>query len=162
VRGGRASWVPAWCWSLRYETAESAAVAGNDHVEPVDEHRASDRTQCVSHESREPDLGEERHAGSRVSGNGRPVAKDEPPAVVALVFRDGGQESHCFVVGEWEQTQLFGPVDLGDDTRRPPAELSGTGVEKNRARKPSCRRIRREHGVGHGPTLSIDKQIFKY
>ena len=69
------------------------------------------------------------HAAALVARNERPVAKDEPPAVTAFVFRHGGEESPGFGIGEREQTQLTVPVDPGDDTRRPPTELSGAGVE---------------------------------
>jgi hypothetical protein len=85
-------------------------VAGDELVEAVDEHRRSDRPQGASDRLREPHLGEERHAASRVAGNRRPVGKDEPPAVTALVFRHSGKEGFGFVIGEWEQSELFASV----------------------------------------------------
>jgi hypothetical protein len=137
-------------------------MAGNELVERVDERRRSDRPQDVSERMRQPHLGEERDAPSRVAGNRRPVAKDEPPAVATFVFRHGGQEFPGFFVSESEQAQPFVPIDLRDDTRRPPAELSGSGIEQYRTREPSGRHVRRKHVFGHRVRLSVDNQIFKY
>jgi hypothetical protein len=136
-------------------------VARNELVEPVDEHRRADRSQHTSEWPRQPHLGKERHAAALVARNERPVAKDEPPAVTAFVFRHGGEESPGFVIGEREQTELTVPVDPGDDTRRPPAELSGAGVEEYRTREPSDRHLRDQGVVGHRQRVTLDNQLFK-
>jgi hypothetical protein len=110
-------------------------VACDHLVESVDERRGPKSSQHASERSSEPDLDEERDAASGVAGNGRPVSQDEPPAFVTCFFGDGSEEAAGLVVGQWQQRQLFASVERGDDPRRPPAELSGAGIEQNGARE---------------------------
>jgi hypothetical protein len=154
--------VSPWRRAFWHQTAEPAAVARNELVDPVDEHRRADRSQHTSEWPRQPHLGKERHAAALVARNERPVAEDEPPAVTALVFRHGDEESPGFVIGEREQTQLTVPVDPGDDTRRPPTELSGAGVEEYRTREPSDGHVSGKCVFGHRLRLTLDSQLFKY
>ena len=86
--------------------------------------RASGRVNRTSAKSATP---------SRISGNRRPVPQDEPPAVVARVLGDAGEQLSGLLVAQWEQGELLSLIERRDDTRREPAELSGAGVEENRA-----------------------------
>jgi hypothetical protein len=79
------------------------------------------------------------------------VSKDEPPAVTTLVCRHGGQELPGFVIGQSEQAQPLVSIDLRDDTRRPPAELSGTGIEQYRTRNRSDRHVHGDHVFRYDP-----------
>jgi hypothetical protein len=97
--------------------------------------------ECPQRASQRPgqaDLPEERDASSCVTGNRRPVAKDEPPAFVPRVFGHGPEQTIGLLVGERQQRQLFASIEPGDDPRRPPTELSGAGVEQNRTRQPGA------------------------
>jgi hypothetical protein len=60
------------------------------------------------------------------------------------------------VVCERQQRQLFVSVEPGDDTRRPPAEPSGAGIEKDRPRKRRDRHVISMRGSWHRqePTAS--------
>jgi hypothetical protein len=109
-------------------------VSGYDLVEGVDERGGAERSERPLQRPRQPDLGEERHAATRVAGDGRPVAKDQPPAFVARFLGHVSEEAAGCFVGQRQQSELFSPVEPGDDTRRPPAELSGAGIEQDRTR----------------------------
>jgi hypothetical protein len=110
-------------------------MPGYQAVESVDEWRRAEGAEYASERTGDPDLLEERHAASRVTRYRRAVAADEPPAFFPRVFRHGGEKASGLVIGERKQSQLFASVEPGDDPRRPPAELSGAGVEKDGARK---------------------------
>jgi hypothetical protein len=110
-------------------------VAGYHLVELVDEHRGVDRSERASQRPGQPDFDEERHAATVVAGNQRPVREGEPPALVPRFPGYAGEQPAGLVVRERQQSQFFASVEPGDDTRRPPAELSGAGIEQNRARQ---------------------------
>ena len=85
--------------------------------------------------SGQPDLGKKRDAPSAVAWDGCAIAEDEPPAFVALLLGDFGQQTVGLPIGERKQGQFVVSVDGGDDPRRPTAEPSATGIEENRARE---------------------------
>jgi hypothetical protein len=108
-------------------------VAGDELVESVEEPRGAEGPQNASERSRRPHFEEERDAASGIARNGRPVSEDQPPTLVARVFGHGSKQTIGLLVGERQQRQLFASIEPGDDTRRPPTELSAAGVEKDRA-----------------------------
>jgi hypothetical protein len=108
---------------------------GDHLVERVDDRRGVECSEHASDRPREPDLGEQRYAASGVTGNRRPVAKDQPPALVPRLFGHVCEQAARLFICERKERQLFVSVESGDDTRRPSAELSGAGVEQNRARQ---------------------------
>jgi hypothetical protein len=116
-------------------------VAGYELVERVDERRDAQRPERACQGPGQPDLCEERDAAARVAGNRRPVATHEPPAFVPRVFGHGYEQAAGLVVCERQQSQLFVSVEPGDDTRRPPAEPSGAGIEQDRPRKRRDRHV---------------------
>jgi hypothetical protein len=116
-------------------------VTGQDLVERIDERRGIECSEHASHRPGKPDFGEERDATSGVAGNRRSVAEDEPPAVVPRLLGHGSEQAAGLSIGERQQSKLFTSVEPGDDTRRPAAELSGAGIEHNRAREPHDRHV---------------------
>jgi hypothetical protein len=131
-------------------------VAGYELVERVDERRDAQRPERACQGPGQPDLCEERDAAARVAGNRRPVATHEPPAFVPRVFGHGYEQAAGLVVCERQQSQLFVSVEPGDDTRRPPAEPSGAGIEQDRPRKRRDRHVINMRGSWHRqePTAS--------
>jgi len=85
-----------------------------------------ERSERTSHGPGQPNLGEERDASSGVAGNRRSVPEDEPPAVVPRSFGHACEQAGGLVVAKRQESELFVPVEPCDDTRRPPAELSGS------------------------------------
>ena len=116
-------------------------MAGCDLVERVDERRGVQRSDYASQRPGQPHLGEDRDSASGVAGNGRSVAEDEPPAFVPRLLGYASEQATGLSIGERQQSQLFESVEPGDDTRRPPAELSGAGIEQNRSREARDRRV---------------------
>jgi hypothetical protein len=116
-------------------------VPSDDLLDGVDEHRAAQRSKRASDRPCETDLSQERDASSGIAGNRRSVPEDEPPALVPRLFGHVCEQAAGLIIGEWQKSQLVVSVEPGDDTRRPPAELSGPGVEQNRARQTRDRRI---------------------
>jgi hypothetical protein len=110
-------------------------VTGYDLVERVDEHRRVQRSEHASQRPGQSHLGEERDASSSVAGNRRPLPEDEPPAFIPRFLGHGHKQTAGLIIVERKQSQLFATVEPGDDTRRPPAELSGAGIEQNWTRK---------------------------
>jgi hypothetical protein len=111
----------------------------HDLVQLVQQRRRSQSSQDSAERAGQPDRDEERLAPAVVSGKQAPVGKDEPPALATRLLGHGRKQMAGFLVGQREQRQLFVPVDRGDDPRRPPAELSGAGIEENGTRKaPRC------------------------
>jgi hypothetical protein len=100
-----------------------------------------DGSEHSSDRPREPDLGEQRYAASGVTGNRRPVGENQPPALVPRVLGHACKQAASLFICQRKERQLFASVKPGDDTRRPPAELSGGGVEQNRARQGRHRHI---------------------
>jgi hypothetical protein len=100
-------------------------VAGHDLVERIEERRSVQHPEHASQAPGQPDLGEERDGAAGVAGNRRPVAEHEPPAFVPRFFGHSCEQAARLFVGERQQSQLLVSVEPGDDTRRPPAELSG-------------------------------------
>ena len=128
-------------------------VTGYDLVERVDGRRGVGRSEHATQRPCEPDLGDERDAASGVAGNRRPVPEDEPPAFVPRFFAHGRKQSAGLIIGERQQRQLLASVEPGDDTRRPPAELSGTRIEQNRTRKRRDRHVLGVHVSSHRKSL---------
>ena len=109
-------------------------MAGYRLVELVDERGGVDRSERAPQWPGHPDLGEERDAAAVVAGDQRPVREDEPPALVPRLLGYACEQPAGFVVRERQERQFFASVEPGDDTRRPPAELSGARLEQDRAR----------------------------
>jgi hypothetical protein len=105
-------------------------VAGHDLVERVYERGGVERLERAAQGPGQPDLGEEGDASTGVALERRAVAEHEPPAFIPRLFGHGGQQAAGLIVIERQQRQLLAPVDPGDDTRRPTAELSGARVEE--------------------------------
>jgi hypothetical protein len=116
-------------------------VTGYEPIERVEERRGVQRPEHVSRGLGQPDLREERDAATGVAGNRCPVAEHEPPAFVPRLFGHTCEQAAGLFIGERQKRQLFVSVEPGDDTRRPPAELSGAGIEQNRARKRRYRHV---------------------
>jgi hypothetical protein len=127
-------------------------VPGYDLVEGVDDRGGVERSKHPPEGPGQPDFREQQDAASRVARNRSPVAEDEPPAFVARVLGYACEQAAGLFVGERQQSKLFAPVEPGDDTRRPAAELSGAGVEENRAREPRSRRCGKVLGHPAEPT----------
>jgi hypothetical protein len=84
-----------------------------------------------------------------VSRDCRPIAEHEPPTFPACLLRDGCQQATGLLIREWKQGQFFASINPGDDPRRPAAEPSAAGIEKDRAPKPKRRRYIRVHVFHH-------------
>jgi hypothetical protein len=110
-------------------------MARHKPVQRVHQHRRSHGSQDPAERAGQPDLGQESNAPAAVAGKQAPVEKDEPPAFATRLLGHGREQALRFLVGQREQRQLFAPVDRGDDPRRPPAELSASRIEQNRASK---------------------------
>jgi hypothetical protein len=123
------------CGTVGDESTEAAAVAGGELVEFIDEPRRSDHAKEPSQRPAKSQLREENDTATRVARHECSVRQDEPPTVVPPLFRHVGEQSSSGVVGEREQGQLIPTIEPRDDTRREPAEPSGSRVEKNRAWK---------------------------
>lgn len=124
-------------------------MASYHFVQRVHERRRSRGSQHPAERAGQPDLGEERDAPTAVAGTQGPVAEDEPPALAACLLGHGREQIAGFVVSEREHRQLLVPVERDDDPRRPPAELSATRVEQNRARKARPGRVTRIRALRH-------------
>jgi hypothetical protein len=120
-------------------------VTGYDLVERVDEHRRVQRSEHASQRPGQSHLGEERDASSSVAGNRRPLPEDEPPAFIPRFLGHGHKQTAGLIIVERKQSQLFATVEPGGDTRRPPAELSSSGIEQNRPREASVPRVVNMH-----------------
>jgi hypothetical protein len=99
------------------------------------------RSDYASQRPGQPHLGEQRYAAASVAGDWRPVAQNEPPALVPRLLGYAREQATGLSIGERKQRQLLAPVEPGDDPRRPPAELSGAGIEENRSREARDRRV---------------------
>jgi hypothetical protein len=110
-------------------------VPRDDLVDRIDERRRVERPERSSKRPGQADLREERHASSGVAGDEGAVAGDEPPALVLRRLGYVCEQAPSLFIGQWKQRECFVPVEPGDDTRRPPAELSRPGIEQGRARQ---------------------------
>jgi hypothetical protein len=115
-------------------------VASHELVQPVEERRGAERSQRGAQRPGQAELEEQRDAASAVAGNEGAIAEDEPPTLVPRLLGNRCEQRVGLVICERKQRKLFVPVDPGDDTRRPAAELSTAGVEENRARNARDRR----------------------
>jgi hypothetical protein len=98
-------------------------------------HRAEPRvrgTQKPTDRQRHAQLEEQGESPAVITCHERAVAEHEPPALGARVFRHAAEQRTRLLVVEGQQRELPAAVDPGDDTRRPPAELSPTRVEQDR------------------------------
>jgi hypothetical protein len=111
-------------------------VAGHELVERVEEGRGAEGPQRAPERAHRTHFEEQSDAASGIARDGRAVPEDEPPALVARVIGHRREQTSGFLVGQRQQRQLFTSVELGDDPRRPPTELSGAGVEQNWAPQP--------------------------
>jgi hypothetical protein len=112
------------------EATEAPAMAGDQSVHGVDEHRCVKRPQQASERTGKPELGEERHASSGVAGHERAVAEDEPPTFTPRFLGYGSEKAVGLRIAERKEGHLLVSVERGDDPRRPAAELSAAGVEQ--------------------------------
>jgi hypothetical protein len=120
--------------ALGDEAAETGAIPRHERVERVHEPRGA---QCAKQPCQWPcerDLGEERDGSAAVACDRCSVPEHEPPAVVARLFRHGGEELRGLVIAQRQECEFVPSVERGDDTRRPATELSGARVDQNRAR----------------------------
>jgi hypothetical protein len=115
---------------------ETAPVTRYDLVEGVDDRRCVECPERACDWLRQPDFAQERCAAPGVTGDRSSVADDEPKAPESLIFGHVGEQAACLVIGQRKERNLFVLVELDDDTRRPPAELSGAVVEQDRAKRP--------------------------
>jgi hypothetical protein len=129
-------------------------VTGYDLVERVDKRRGVQRSEDALQRAGQSDLGEHRNAAAGIARNRRSVAQDEPPALASRFLGYACEQVPGLVIGEGQQPQLLVSVERGDDTRRPPAELSGTRVEQNRPRKRRDRHVVGTRVSSHRPSLS--------
>jgi len=129
------SGITPWRRSVGNEPTEARAVPSDDLVQGVHDWSCSEGAQHASERAGQPDFGKESHASSAVAGNGRAIAENEPPTVVARVLRNEGEQTVGLLIGKREQGQLFVSVKRGDDPRRPAAESSAAGIEQNWSRK---------------------------
>jgi hypothetical protein len=125
-------------------------MAGHEPVQLVDDPRCACRSQQGGQRAGEAELGEKRDAPSAVARDGRAIAKDEPPAFGPFRLGHGGEQRVGLLICEREQGHLPLPVELGDDPRRPAAEPSAAGVEKDWARQSGAHTRRSVHVLSHG------------
>jgi hypothetical protein len=128
-------------------------VTGYDLVERIDGRRRMQRSQCASQRAGQPDVGEESDTAAGVAGDRRSVGQNEPPAFASRFLGHACEQVPGLIIGEGQQPQLLVPVEPGDDTRRPPAELSGTRIQHNRTRKERARHLVGTRVSSHGQSL---------
>lgn len=128
-------WVAAWRVAVRNEVPEAQAVTGHDLVQRIEERRRVECSERSSHRPRQPDFGQEHNAAPSVTCNRSPVTENEPPAFEPGVFGDACEQTAGLLVVQRKQRQLFVSVEPDDAPRRPPAELSGAGIEHHRAKE---------------------------
>ena len=63
-------------------------MTGNHLVDDIEERRRSQRSKQSSEPASQPDLRKERDCPAAVAWNRRPIAKDEPPALIAGLLGD--------------------------------------------------------------------------
>jgi hypothetical protein len=114
---------------------EAQAVTGHDLVQRIDECRRVECSERTSHRPRQPDFGQEHNAAPGVTRNRSPVTENEPPAVEPGILGDACEQVAGLLVVQRKQCQLFVSVEPDDAPRRPPAELSGAGIEHHRAKE---------------------------
>jgi hypothetical protein len=112
---------------------EAPAVARYDLFERVDHRRRVDCPERSSHRPRQPDFGQERDAAPVVTGDRGSVADNEPPAFEPGVFGHACEQTTGLSIRKGKNRHFFVSVESDDDTRRPPAELSGAVVEHHGA-----------------------------
>jgi hypothetical protein len=127
------SWVPAWGQAVRNDATQSPATPRDERVESVDERRCPQDEEHRAERPGQANLHEESHAASRIPWNRRSIPRNEPPAVVPRLLGDAREQPSGFFIGQPEQRELLAAVPSSDDTRRPPAEPSGAGVEEDGA-----------------------------
>jgi hypothetical protein len=110
-------------------------MASRELVERVKQLGRAERSQCAAQPPSQAEFGQECDATSSVACERRAVAEDEPPTLSARLLGHGSEEAAGVVVVEREQSQLLVAVKVDDEPRRPAAELSATGVQKDRAPK---------------------------
>jgi hypothetical protein len=108
-------------------------VAGHDLVERVDDRRRVDCPERPSHRPRQADFGQERDAAPGVTGDRGSVADNEPPAFEPGVFGHACEETTGLLIRKGKNRDFVVSVEPDDDTRRPPAELSGAVIEHHGA-----------------------------
>jgi hypothetical protein len=89
-------------------------------------------TQQPAERQRHAQLEQQGERAAVVTGDERAVAENEPPAFAPRVLGHAREQRARFLVAEGQQRELASAVEPGDDTRRPPAELSPTRVEQDR------------------------------
>lgn len=114
---------------------EAHAVTGHGPVQRIDERRRVECSERTSHRPRQPDFGQEHNAAPDVTCNRSPVTENEPPAVEPGILGDACEQAACLLIVQRKQRQLFVSVEPDDAPRRPPAELSGVGIEHHRAKR---------------------------
>jgi hypothetical protein len=115
-------------------------MASQELVERVKQCGCAERSQHAAQQPCQAEFGEERDAPSAVAGNRRAVAEDEPPTLSACLVGHRSEQPVGLLIREREQGQLLVAVEFDDDPRRPAAEPSATGVQKDRSRKAGDRR----------------------
>jgi hypothetical protein len=130
VKREELSRVPPRSRAFGDDLPEAAAMPRELEVGPVEERREPKRPKQGRERPRQREHGEHRDSATVDAGDGRPVTKDKPPALTPLVLRHRGEEHSCLRVAERKQRETLGPIDRGDDTRRPATELSGPRIEK--------------------------------
>ena len=110
-------------------------MARYDLFERVDDRRRVDCPERSSHRPRQPDFGQERDAAPAVTGDRGSVADNEPPAFEPGVFGHACEQTTGLSIRKGKNRHFFVSVESDDDTRRPPAELSGAGIEHHRAKE---------------------------
>jgi hypothetical protein len=114
---------------------EAQAVTGHDLVQRIDERRRVECSERTSHRPRQPDFGQEHNAAPGVTCNRSPVTENEPPAFEPGIYGDACEQAACLLIVQRKQRQLFVSVEPDDAPRRPPAELSGAGIEHHRTKE---------------------------
>jgi hypothetical protein len=114
---------------------EAQAVTGHDLVQRIDERRRVECSERTSYRPRQPDFGQEHNAASGVTCNRSPVTENEPPAFEPGILGDACEQAPCLLIVQRKQRQFFVSVEPGDAPRRPPAELSGAGIEHHRPKE---------------------------
>ena len=92
--------VAMWCGTVGDEPAETAAVAGGELVELIDESLRSDHSKKPSQRPGESKLQEECDAAALVAWHERSVPQDEPPAIVSSFDGHVDEQLSSGVVGE--------------------------------------------------------------
>ena len=101
-------------------------MARHELVQRVNHDRRAKGSQRQSKRAGQADFEEERDAAPTVAGDQRAVAANEPPTFATPCVGHGFEKAVRLCVGQREVSELFVAIELGDDTRRPTAELSAT------------------------------------